>query len=223
MPAAALTAAATIGGAALQSSATDKAASEAAQAQAATLAFTKGVYNDTQGNVQPTINQGTAAGSELAGLLGTGGNPAASSAAFDKYLGSTNYQFQLGQGEQGIQSANAPAFNSGATAKALNNYAQGQAGNALAGYQALLSGQQSLGTQAALGLGGVGTGSAGIINNANQAAANSEGSAALASGTADANALSGLAKLENQATTASSFAPGTANTGTLLSAFGSGG
>lgn len=215
------TAGATLGSAAIQSGAANSASKDAAQAQANTLAFTKQVYGDTQANVQPTIGEGQSAGSELAGLLGTGGSAADSTNAFNKYLGSTNYQFQLGQGEQGIASANAPAFNSGATAKALNNYAQGQAGTALSGYEGLLSGQQTLGTQAALGLGGVGTGSAGIINNANQAAANSEGSAALASGTADANALSGLAKLANQATTASSFSnsggPGTSGyTGPLV-------
>lgn len=183
-----------------------KKASEAAQAaQADTLGFTKGVYNTAQTNLQPTINEGNFAGSELSGLLGTGGDPAASQAAFDKYLGSTNYGFTLDQGEKGIQSANAPAFNSGATAKALTNYAEGQAGTALSGYEGLLSGQQSLGAQSALGLGGVGTSAGGIVNNANQGAADTEGSAAVYGANAWQNALAGIGKLAAQAASASSF------------------
>lgn len=200
--------AATLGSSALQSSAANNAAKDAAQAQANTLAWEKQVYGDTSKNVQPTITQGTAAGNELAGLLGTGGDPAAAAAAFDNYRNSTNYQFQLNQGLNGIEYANAPAFKSSATAKALNNYAQGQAGNALSGYEGLLSGQQSLGAQTALGLGGVGVGAGNTINSANQAAAASEGSAALASGASQANALSGIASLINQGLSQSSFGGG---------------
>jgi hypothetical protein len=204
----AISGAATLGSGALQANASSKATSAAEQAQANTLAWEKQVYGQTSAELQPTISQGTAAGNELAGLLGTGGNAAQSQQAFNTYLGSTNYQFQLGQGLQGIEYANAPAFSSSATAKALNNYAQGQAGNALSGYESLLSGQQSLGAQSALGLGQVGVGAGSTINSANQAAAGTIGSAAVYGANSGQNALSGLASLANQGITQSSFGSG---------------
>lgn len=203
-----VSAATTLGGAALQSGAAGKAADAARAANADTLAFNKGVYSDTKNNLSPTINQGQNAGSALAGLLGIGGNPAASDAAFKNYLGSTNYGFQLDQGLKGIEYANAPAFKSSATAKALNNYAQGQAGSALAGYEGLLSGQQTLGAQSALGLGQIGAGIGGTINNANQGLAGAIGSSAVYGATAGANALAGIGGILNQGITGSSFGAG---------------
>lgn len=210
-------AAGAIGGGLLQGGAASNASKAAQQAAANSLAFTKQVYGDTKGNVQPTITQGVDAGNALNGLLGIGGNPAASDAAFKNYLGSTNYGFQLDQGEKGIQSANAASFNSGATAKALNSYAQGQAGNALAGYEGLLTGEQSLGTQAALGLGGIGTGTSQQVAGINQAAAGAEGSASVYGANAGQNALAGLASLANKQATSSSFGGG-GSSGALNSA-----
>lgn len=199
---------ATAASGALQAGAANNATKAAQQAQANTLAWEKQVYGDTSKNVQPTINLGNSAGNELAGLLGTGGDAAASRAAFDNFRNSTNYQFQLDQGLNGIEYANAPAFNSSATAKALNNYVQGQAGNALAGYESLLSGQQSLGAQTALGLGSIGNGAGVTINSANQAGANTAGSAGIYAANAGQNALSGLAGFVNQGITQSSFGGG---------------
>lgn len=206
------------------------ASNEAAAANANTLANTQAVTAQTATNLNPTIQQGQTAGSALAGLENLpGSNPAASSTAFNDYLGSTNYQFQLGQGENAIEYANAPAFNSSATAKALNNYAQGQAGSALQGYEGLLTGQQTLGENAAAALGGVGVGGAQIINSSNQGAASQEGTAALAGGAANANALAGLAQIVNQQATQSSFGNGgnalanLFNQATAVSPFSAGG
>lgn len=189
----------------MQAGAAGDASNAAAKAAAQSLAFQKQVYGDTQGNVQPTVNRGNAAGGELAGLLGTGGDPQASQDAFNKYLGSTNYQFQLGQGEKALTFANAPAFNSGATAKALNNYAQGQAGSALSGYEGLLQGQQGLGTSAALGLGQIGTGISAQNSQTNQYLGNAQGNAALAQGNDLSNAFQGITNAGRQFLTQSSF------------------
>lgn len=114
-------------------------------------------YAQAGTNLNPYITQGGNAQNALAGLLGTGGDSAASNAAFNNYLNSTNYQFQLNQGLNGVKTANAPAFQSGATAKALNDYAQGQAGSALSGYEGLLQGLGNTGAGAASNLGSLGS------------------------------------------------------------------
>lgn len=94
----------------------------------------------------PYLEGGSAANNEIRGLLGIGGNPTAANDAFNKFLGSTNYRFLLNQGLQAAQ-GNAAAhgtLDSGATLKALNDYGQGMAGNALGGYFTQLG---NLGTQ----------------------------------------------------------------------------
>ena len=202
MPAAALIAAGSLGAAAIGANAASKAAKAQSSAEAQQLAFQKQVYTNAQGYLTPTINVGNNAGTALAGLLRTGGDPAAADAAFKNYLDSTNYKFLLDQGRQGIEYANAPAFSSGATAKALDEYSTGMAGNALSGYEALLAGQQGLGVQAGSALAGVGT-------NIAQQQANSTNAAAAATGASDiygANGfISALRGLSNQVSNNSSY------------------
>lgn len=205
---AAVSAAGAIGKGILGATAAGKASNAAQKAAAQTVDFTKSVYGNTQANVDPYISSGGNATTELMGLLGTGGNPAAAAKAWDTYRNSTNYQFMLNQGLQGIEYANAPAFSSSATAKALNNYAQGMAGNALQGYEGLLVGQQGLGLQAGLGLGGIGMAGAGIINNALQQKASTMGQADVYGATSWGNAINGITGLFNQQQTGSSFGAG---------------
>lgn len=210
MPFGALTAGLSAAGAGLQANASDKAAKAASAATDKNLAFDNKVYDTATSQLNPTITQGASAGSALAGLLGTGGDPAASDAAFKKYLGSTNYQFMVDQGLKGQAFQSAPNFQSGATAKALGNYNQGMAGTALSGYESLLSGQQALGAQSALGLGGVGTNIAGLTTNANNFSANAAGTAALGGANAFNSAFSNIGQLLGQRQTQSSFG-GTSN------------
>lgn len=141
------------------------------------------------------------------GLLGLGADPAAARRAFDTFRNSTNYDFLLNQGTQAVKTANAPSFNSGATAKALLNYGQGMAGNALAGYEGLLAGQQQLGTQAALGLGSIGVGASGQFSSANNNAAGIAGSAGIYGANTQGSALQGLSSLLGANRSTSSFAP----------------
>lgn len=172
----------------------ESAANKAAQqASAQNIAFENQVYGTAQNNLNPSIGYGNEAGGELAGLLGIGGNAIASQNAFQNYLGSTNYNFVLGQGENAVKTANAPAYASSATDKALNNYAQGQAGSTLAGYEQLLGGEQGLGVQAGLGLAGVGTNIAGQEASARNNAASVAGQTANATAAMYGNALSGVA------------------------------
>lgn len=157
----------------------------------------------------------------MLGLLGLGGNPQAANAAFQKYLGSTNYGFQLQQGENAIEYANAPSFNSGATAKALNNYAQGQAGSALQGYESLLTGQQGLGLQGAQIQGQVGASLANPYTQSNLATAGQVGNAAAFGAGAQTNALQQLSQAITGGLTQSSF--GSGGSGNALSGINIGG
>ncbi len=71
-------------------------------------------------------------------LLG-GGTPQAqqqAAGAFQNYLGSTGYNFQMQQGQQAVAGSAAAKgiLNSGSTAKALTQYGQGLAGGAFQNY-----------------------------------------------------------------------------------------
>jgi len=157
MPAAAISTAGSVGSALIGSSAASKAAKNASAAGQQANNVATNVYNTNQENLNPYIQTGTNAQNALAGLLGIGGNAAGAQDAFNNYLNSTNYNFQLNQGLKGVSYQNAAQYGSGATAKALNNYAQGQAGNSLAGYESMLSGLGNTGLSAAGTLGGLGS------------------------------------------------------------------
>lgn len=87
------------------------------------------------------VDQGRDAGALQAGLLGIG-DSAASNAAFQRYLDSTGYQFELGQGQNSIASSAAArgGLNSGATLRALQRYGQGLAGQRFDNYLNNLNG-----------------------------------------------------------------------------------
>lgn len=196
MPAGAIaagSAAAGLGGAAIQSSSANSASKSAQNAAANSLGFQKDIYSQAQSNLNPFAQTGQQANSALGGLLGLNGQ-AGSDAAFKNYLGSTNYNFVKDQGLQGIEYANAPQFQSSATAKALDTYNTSLAGNALSGYENMLQGQAGLGVQAASALNGVGVGLAGPNAQANQYGANAQGQAAAATGNAWTGALNNLGK-----------------------------
>lgn len=205
MPGAALSAATTVGSGVLGATAAGKASKAASAAANQSRQFLNGVYNTAETNLDPTITSGKQAGNALSGLLGIGGDPAASQRAFDQFRNSTNYNFLLDQGTQAVKTANAPSFNSGATAKALLNYGQGMAGNALQGYENMLQGQQQLGAQSALGLGQIGTGAGSALAGVNSNAAAAQGGAAIYGGNALSGMLGGLNNVGQQILSSSSF------------------
>jgi hypothetical protein len=192
MPVAAIAAGTSIAGGIAQSNAANSAAKAQQQASQANISNNNEILGNVAADVNPTIGFGNQAGSELAGLLGTGGNAAASQNAFKNYLGSTNYQFQLGQGLQGVGYLNAPNLYSGATGKALNNYAQGMAGNALYGYEGLLQNQQGLGLQGSSIYANAGTNIAAQNAQARNLAAGAQGTADLYGANAINSALGGV-------------------------------
>ncbi len=144
------------------------------------------------------INAGTGAlggqqnvQTQLAGLLGIGGNPAQAQQAFNNYKNSTGYQFQLNSGMKAINSNSAASglLDSGANAKALEGYGQNLASTTFNNYLGQLGGLNSAyGGTAGMGqnmLGGIAqAGTAGGANSAN---------ALLQGGQAQANMWGGLA------------------------------
>lgn len=195
MPVAAFSAAASLGGAALNANAAGNAAKAQQNASQQTISANNQLLGQVGNNVNPDITYGNQAGGALAGLLGIGGNPAQSQQAFQNYLGSTNYQFLLNQGEQGQAFLNAPNLVSGATGKSLINYAQGMAGNALQGYEGQLNNLQGAGLLGSNIYANTGTNLAAQNANARNLAAGAGGTAGLYGANAIGGALSGVGNL----------------------------
>lgn len=215
MPVGIATAAVGVGKAIIGSNAANQAAKAQQQASQQNIQTENQVLGQASSNLQPFVGYGQNAGNALQGLLGTGGDPVASQAAWNNYRNSTNYQFLLNQGLQGQAYLNAPNLFSGATEKGLNNYAQGMAGNALQGYEGLLQNQQQMGIGAGTSLGYIGSGIAGQEAQARNLAAGATGTAANQTAGYLNSALGGLGNLFGQ----SSFQQPGANPGT--SALGS--
>lgn len=124
--------------------------SKSDQSSQSTSSSSNQAFPYLQQTLNPTINSGVGAGNALSALLGVGGDPAAQQQAFQNWQNSTGYQFGLQQGQQAITGSNAAKglLNSGATAKALDqfgtNYANTQYANYLNPLQTLLqSGNQA--------------------------------------------------------------------------------
>lgn len=105
--------------------------------------------NGTPGPGSDYVNRGQAAAGQQtdtqgleAGLLTSGANTPQAQSAFGNYLNSTGFKFAQQQGTQAITGSAAARgiLNSGATAKALTNYGQGQAGASFNNYLGQLSG-----------------------------------------------------------------------------------
>lgn len=125
------------------------------------------------------INNGANANNTISALLGTGGDTAAAQEAYNNYLNSTGYQFQLSSGQDAINSDQAAKglLNSGATAKALTQYGQNLASTTFNNYLSQLSGLSTAG-QTSLGQ----VASAGSAGGASASQATQAGGSAQASG-----------------------------------------
>lgn len=114
--------------------------------------------------------------------------------AFDRYRGSTGYQFRLNQGFNALNNglASAGLLRSGKAMKDALRYGQNFASNEFGNYLGYLGGQQNTGLAAANGLAGVGTNALNAMTANNNAAASAQGNAALYSGQANSNMWSGI-------------------------------
>jgi len=122
---------------------------------------------------------------------GTTGTPSPNNAmaGFQTFYNSPTYQFPLQQGLHAVNVGYAAkgALESGAAMKALNNYAAGNAAQALGTYMDQLYRQEALGESASAALAGVGQNMVGQVSANNNNAASAAGNAALVAGQGSAN------------------------------------
>jgi hypothetical protein len=130
-----------------------------ADSQASQQSLTGFNYLTGQNGVQSYVNSGNQANSTASALLTGGPNSAAANSAYNNYLNSTGYNFQLQQGQQAITGSAAARglLGSGGTAKALTQFGQGLAGNYFNNYLAQLGGVSNQGLQASGQIGSAGT------------------------------------------------------------------
>lgn len=126
---------------------------EASASKAATQAALTGYnYLINDPNNQQYANNGAAANQQMSQLLGLAPATDATKAAYDNYLNSTGYQFQLQQGGNAISSQGAASglLNSGGTAKGLEAYGQNLGGQYFNNYLSQLGGVAQSGQQSIL-------------------------------------------------------------------------
>ncbi len=121
-----------------------QAASNAARAAKATALTGYNYLNSGAGSAasHQLMQNGLRANNARAQLLGQAPLGQGTNNAFQNYLNSTGYKFKLGQGTNAIESgaASKGLLNSGGTAKALQAYGQGLAGQQFNNYLAQLGG-----------------------------------------------------------------------------------
>lgn len=115
---------------------------------------------------------------------GQGSAQEAQENAFDVFRNSTGYQFRVNEGADALNSnfAGSGVLRSGAAAKAMEKYRQGQASNEFGNYIGYLSNQQGTGLSGASALAGVGQNYANSVSANNNNAGNAAANAALIRG-----------------------------------------
>ena len=183
-----------VAGAAISGSAARSAADTAANTAAQNDALQSQIYSSNKGLAQPYINAGDSAETALNGFLGLGGDPAATQKAFNDYLNSTGYQFNLNQGLDAVNQSKAAQglLGSGSTLKALDAYGTGLADQYGQQYVGNLQNEVSTGQNAVNGLTGAGQSYANAVSANNNTAAATSASAGLANAS-NTNALIGNA------------------------------
>ncbi len=169
----------------------EHAANVAGNTAAANNALESQIYQSNKALETPYINAGDSAENELAGFLGLGGDPDATQRAFQDYLNSTGYQFDVNQGVNAIASSKAASglLNSGATLKALDTFGTGEAQQFGQQYASDLTGMVNTGAGAANALAGQGQSYAGQVSANNNSAASVSANAGLSAANSVSNAL----------------------------------
>lgn len=175
-----------------------KGAKKAAKIQAQTtreqIAANNANLEKLTGLQQPNIDRGNAAGATYAGLLGVGGDPAASAAALQTYRDSTGYKDLLATGLGGVNSqAYARGMgDSGATLKALQTRGMNIAGQNQQVYMGNLGTLISTGNSAIGQIAGVNSDTTQANNQALQTSADASGAAAQIKAAAWGNAVKNI-------------------------------
>lgn len=143
-----------IGGALIQANAAQQAQ------QAALTGYNYLTSGAGSGLINGAVNGGALANDATQQLLGLKPLTPGVTNAFDNYLKSTGYDFQLKQGQNAITTSNAAKglLNSGGTVKALDEFGQGTAANYFNNYLGQLGNVGAGGYNAATAVGNAGTG-----------------------------------------------------------------
>lgn len=175
-----------------------KAAQQAANTQAAASKYAsdmqKEMFDEVRADQKPYMQAGTQALSGLMGLTGLGGADTAQLLRQDP-----SYQFRLNQGLDNVQSSAAAqgGLLSGATLKALNNYAQDYASQEYGNAYNRLSNIVGMGQNAAAGVGNAGMQTAQAVANNTMAGANAQAAGQIAAGNRTANNFGALLGVGN--------------------------
>ncbi len=206
-----------IAGAAIGSKASKKATNKAVASQEAMNAQNNALqlqqYQANAQRLDPYASQGMQASSAMNALLGFGDATQANQ-AFDRYQGSSGYQFRKDEGMNALASQyrGRGVSQSGAADKALMKFGQDYGSNEFGRYMGYLGNQQGVGMAAASALAGVGQNYANSVSANNANTANAVSNAALVNGANQANAygtaFNALGNFAGQALS-SSFAPQT--------------
>lgn len=172
-----------------QAQAADYSANLQSQAEGNSLNYTKGVYSDTTAAAQPYEQAGATALSQLSAGTAAGGEFNSSPTSDQVMAQDPGYQFNLDEGQQALERAQAAGGNvgSGGAMKEAAQYVQGYASNAYNdAYNRFMTTRQSnytdLANLATAGLGGVGvqanagTGAASNVSNTSLTGAANQGS-----------------------------------------------
>lgn len=219
--AAAIAGAAVVGGSVIQSNAAKKAAKGQQRAADQNIALQKEIYGKNEANLTPFIKSGTLANDAIADFLGLNGD-VGQSQAFENYANSTGAEYTMRRGTDAItgSAATRGMLNSGATLKAVNQFARDDSQRYVNSYLSQLSGLSAQGGSAANSLAGVSQNFANNVNNQTSNAADAQGNAALAQGNIFANMLSQLAGTAGYFGGQSSYGGGHSGGATSLSALG---
>lgn len=179
-------------GASGQKKAAKKAAQATIDAQAKNQAFATQTRDQNVAMFTPQTTYGDAADKMIAGLLGTGGSAQASNDAFAGWKGATGYQTNLQEGLDAVTANNAArgTFQSGATAKALQQTGTQLNNGYLQQFISNLTGQSNTGTAAKGAIAGQNTALTNTVINGNNTTAEAIGNKAIT----QANIMSNLLK-----------------------------
>lgn len=178
-----------ITGANAQAHAQQQAASTQAAATDRATQLQQEMYEKTRKDLQPYTQAGVSGVNSLSGLLGLNGQASQQALQQDP-----SYQFRLQTGLDGVQSGAAAQGNllSGATQKALNNYAQSTASQEYGNTFNRLLGISQLGENAAAQTGNSGNSVAQSVANNTMQGANAIAAGQIAQGNTHANNMQNL-------------------------------
>lgn len=173
-----------IAGGVIASGASKKAAKINAKTQADNRAFAQNMYDQGKATITPWIDRSTKANSYIDGLLGLGGDKTGADNAWSAFRDSSGYKFQLDQAQNATlgNAAARGAFQSGATAQALQNNAIQAANTSSQQYINNLTGVSNQGLSATNALLGQNTELTQNVIGANNSQASSSAANALAQG-----------------------------------------